>query len=485
MSCKRFCLFLLACALCFFSCSGDLKSSTGSVTIALPQNSARAARVSEITYNIDIQGTNNYSAQLTVQASKGFVTQDDIPVGSCTIKMDAFYPQAKVPCYSGSCDLFVECDKENVAKISLKKIDYSKQTPLGVNVKLADGFTLIINNERTWDFSKILVQRVFVDGSTDDTFIPSKKLYDVSFDKSSFDYVGNVPFILSGKDGFKKTVSLPARYSMAFPYTKNADFIAALSINSKKTEDGEVLSVNVNDFALNYISENGKESKIKLAASLEDIKWYTYDADGKPVEISEDLITDDGKLNIVYEKAGTFEYFCTASVVLSNKESSKYKISDLVTDNLLTSTTYKTEITQEDLKNTEKDIGEGAQGLFNVTYPEYSQDNRINILCYTEEINDGCILIYLSENATLFDEETYQSIYTLDTTLIKSTEFFVDGNKITASKEQMDDIYYGYGQLDYYNIPVSELPEGAHEIECFMTMADGTVYCANCYYNKR
>lgn len=486
MSIKRLFLALTACSFCFFGCSALNDFGTGSVSIILPQesNSARAARISEITYSINISATNNYEYSVDVPATQGKATFDGIPVGNCKITMDAYYPQAKVPCYSGSAELYINSGENNVANIKLKKIDYSSQPVVNVNIKMTDGFSLVINDKATWDFSKVLVQRIYVDGSMDDNYLPATNFYKVTLDESykSENYIGYLNFVLSdktGKTNYTKKVQIPTKYSL-YSKANDAVSIAPLNISAMKTDDGEMLGASVKNFELKYVAISGKETAVTVSTTPKNIKWYSVNSKGKEDEITADLVNEDGTLNFIFNKEGTFNYYCTANIEIGIKDNDSITASDWIINTVATSATYTREVTAEDLKSLEKDTGTGGSSMFNVTFPEIDAENKIYLNCYVDEEN-GLLILGVCESYMWNVEkgETH-----LDPTLFEKIEFFIDGQKVDFDKAEKQDNYSHIEALLLYQYPMEKLPFGNHEISCFVTTNNGnSIYYSRFFYN--
>lgn len=464
-------VFLLLCVLLsifLLGCSID-NNEYGSVAFVLPSDSSRAADdTSAFTYQITLYPSDNSTIEIKAKGGEAIV-KENIRIGVCEIEVQAFCDEAVVPMYEGSSKIFINASQINKAEITLSRIDYSKTTPVGINIKMeGDGY--YCSNIHT-NLSDLRIQRVFADGSKDKEFISPTKYYEIKFDEApeTTHSVGLYPVTLSNStSGFSKTVMLPVYYSV-FKGIAKTETKLELEVSEYKqnstTSDSD-FSVSIDSFTLDYRSRNGTKSTIEVNPKLESPKWYNNQED-EPIEGLEYKFRP--------KEIGEYKIHFEATVSAPDDEASGCVVNDWLVD--VDGKSAETVKDIKRIKGNETDIGTGSNQNFEINIPETKDHFWMN---YDEYCDTGNVLqgfyIYVGWDFEYDDNSVYTYQWKIAGVDAKT---LADGKKVKVYSNVSDFItemgektgHYTDAQSGIY-VSTEALTAGAQLIECFITDPD-------------
>lgn len=477
---KNYFIFPLLCIF-LVSCSHSVKS-TGSIKITLPENNARAAASPDgFSYEVTFVSSDGTIGPVTVNGGETLV-QHYVPVGSCKVSVDAFYPNKDVPAFSGSATVDVDPFNIAEAKIVLKANERTDNDVRSIKFKMKDDAKLIINN-LNWD--NILISRTYVDGSSDRDYFPAKDKYSLKFDSivDGDNYVGYLPVILTDKSKNEFTITVPAYFSMN-KFVKDTDFfdfsddkddkkpetenvktaaageqIETAETNVQTTVQNQVETNSEDEpvfenYTLNYIDKNGIKTQVEVVPDVESIVWYVVTKDGeetKSEKISEDKYFDP---TTYFKDSGKYSF--SFDVVFSNSTlyPSNCKVEDWIVDNEYHYDDYSVLIYEQK--------GENKPGVF--VYYDY-------IDIYKEPID---FQIYTVDyNSFMVSSRDINQAKAVDSTILCC----VDNGELQEIEATIEDAVYEDGDNILsmtYTLQLDDLTPGQHTLFCIMILSDGT-----------
>lgn len=444
---KIFYLPLLFLSFLSFSCNLG-NSDYGAVAFVFPSSVSRAADLTE-NYTYKLKLTTSDNAVKEIEAKGGdSVVEDGIRIGMCQIDAEVYYGEAVVPMYTGSSSVYIQPSQVNKATIKVSKVDYSKTLPVGFNLKMAGGLDYCSNIHK--DLSDLRIQRIFMDGSTDEEYISPLGLYSISFDEApeTSHSVGFYPVTLKGDNNFVKTIMLPVYYSV-FKGKAADDYKLEVNVSEYSktaTSSNTDFSASIESFILQYRSRAGIKTDINITPELSGAKW---------INDQEELPVEGVEYSFKPTKTGTYKIHFEATVTAEDDTASGCVVNDWLKDNSVKTEEITKEITR--IKGDDVDLGHNSGGAIDIN-PPY-KDNRFNIIKKVMG-TAGDFSLYLE-----YDEETYGVI---DNTLY---HYFwkMDGVPQTPVEDltvlpldyfgrRYSGLYFNSGEVEY----------GRHYVECFV-----------------
>lgn len=315
MKAKHFLLTLLSCIF-LFSCSNTVSLKSGSIKLKLPGKSVARAAVNkdDISFKVTIV-TSEFQIGPFDAKPGDEIKYDNIPGGECTVSVDAYLPSASSPAYSGSETVMVELGSVVEVKILLKRTIHDPAAVSKITTKIKDDCKIISNNP---DWSNLLIMRSFNDGTSDLNYFPATDEYKVEFSSAitAKNFAGNVPVVLTAKDGSTRNINLNVYYSLM--YGKDiADLIDPSyyeeyegekqeeitfgeneedeELNSSENEENssgasEVVSENTEEeippflpIDFTYYDRLGQQTQMKVTPVFDTAKWYLVEGEKRTV----------------------------------------------------------------------------------------------------------------------------------------------------------------------------------------------------------